>query len=109
MVYVDINAHSTVVFIPTGGWEYVAVGLAFRVRNTTDGTELDIPITSSNRAGFLVSLSLQLPEGFTLGEWEYELTGPNEYCATGILVAYDSEHSCSIEYESENNTIQYGG
>ena len=109
MVYIDISKTYPVVFIPAHGWDYAAVGLAFKVKNTTDGREEVLPISSSNRAGFLVSLTLQLPEDFYIGEWQYELTGTDGYVSTGLLMAYDPDHQADVQYNSENITIQYGG
>lgn len=109
MVYIDINNRTPVIFIPAHGWEYVAVGLALSVKNTTDGSVMDMPIASSNRAGFLVCLSLQLPEDFYAGEWQYQLTGVGGDIASGLLMAFDGKKAPAVEYHSANQTIQYGG
>ena len=109
MVYIDIKNSNPSVFIPANGWKYAAVGLALSVKNTTDGQVLEMPIVSSNAAGFLVCLNLQLPDGFHVGEWQYQLHGTGGHIATGLLVAYDGERTPAVQYNSENNVIQYGG
>lgn len=109
MVYVDIRNTDPVVFIPSHGWPFVTVGLGLTLKNTTDGREVEVPITGTVRAGFLVRLQLQLPEGFYCGEWQYRLTGVDGYEATGLLMAYDGEAEPAPEYHGENNVIQYGG
>lgn len=109
MVYIDIKDTTPVAFIPAHGWEYTAIGLEFKVKNTTDGREEVLPIISSNRAGFLVCIQVRLPEDFYIGEWQYRLSGTNGYIAQGLLMAYDGEHQDEVQYQSEFTTIQYGG
>ncbi len=109
MVYIDTTRPNPAAFIPVHGWKYEGVGLAFSVRNTTDGEVLEMPITGSNAAGFLVCLHLLLPEGFHAGEWQYQLTGTGGLIATGLLVAYDGAKAPAVQYNSENKVIQYGG
>ena len=109
MVYIDITNEHPSVFIPANDWKYEGVGLALSVKNTTDGQVLEMPIVSSNAAGFLVCIQLQLPDGFHAGEWQYKLTGTGGFIATGLLVAFDGERTPAVQYNSENNVIQYGG
>lgn len=109
MIYIDITNPVPTVFIPAHGWKYEGVGLALSLKNTTDGRELEMPITSSNAAGFLVCVTVQLPEDFYAGEWQYRLTGTGGYEATGLLKAYDGGRTPAVQYHSDNVTIQYGG
>ena len=109
MVYIDISNSAPMVFIPSHGWPFPTVGLVFTLKNTTDGSEVEVPITGCNRAGFLVRLLLRIPEGFYRGEWQYKLTGVDGYEATGLLMAYDGDAEPAPEYHGENNVIQYGG
>ena len=109
MVYIDSNNPVPTVFIPTHGWKYEGVGLAFTVKNTTDGQELEMPIVGSNVVGYLVCLNLRRPEGFHAGEWQYTLTGTAGYIANGLLIAQDGKREPAVQYNSENITIQYGG
>lgn len=109
MVYVDTNNPCPTVFIPTHGWHYAAVGLEMTLRNTTDGSEIAVPVTSSSAAGFLVGVTLQMPENFYGGEWQYRLTGTGGYVATGLLKAIDGNRTPAVQYNSEIITKQYGG
>ena len=109
MVYIDIKNERHCVFIPANGWKYEGVGLAFSVKNTTDGEVLEMPIMRSNAAGFLVFLRLQLPEGFHVGEWQYTLTGTGGFKSTGLMVATDGGQKPAVQYNSEHKVIQYGG
>ena len=109
MVYIDITSTDPVAYIPVHGWDYTATDLELTVKNTTDGGEMVLPILSSSLAGFLVQLPLQLPEGFYLGEWQYQLAGGDDRISTGLLMAYDGGHQGEVQYNAENITIQYGG
>ena len=109
MVYVDTKSNDPTIFVPLHGRDYVGVGLALLLKNTVDGTVLDMPIASSNQAGFLVCLHLSLPASLYTGEWRYTLSGVGGEIATGLLCAFDGGRAGSVQYHSENRTIQYGG
>ncbi len=112
MVYIDISSTAPVAYIPTNGWDFTATALELRLKNTTDGRAEVLPIVSASLVGFMVCLALQLPEDFYTGEWQYELVEDGEPAvniASGLLMAYDGEKAPAVEYNSANQTIQYGG
>jgi len=111
MVYININDTAPAVYLPLNGQPFSIGTAALSVRNTTDGRVLDMPIASASVRGFLVLLVLTLPAGFSAGEWEYRFTGNAGavVIASGLVAAHDGQREAPVQYESENNVIQYGG
>lgn len=107
MVYINTQDAAPVAYIPANGWPYSLVGLRLVLRNTTDGREVEPVLVSRSPRGFLLRLSLELPEGFGPGEWQYSLTSGEDTIATGLLVAYDGDKEGAVEYSSATNVIQY--
>lgn len=109
MVYINIADAIPVAYIPANGWAYGLGTLSLSVKNTTDGVELTLPHSLARSSGFLIRLELALPETFYAGEWQYTLTAGEDTIATGLLVGYHGNATAPVQYESENNVIQYGG
>lgn len=108
MVYINTQDAIPVVYIPLNGIPYTQKGQVLVARNTTDGRQVRISPRSASRWGFLVRLTLELPDGFGPGEWEYQFrVGRSITIATGLLVAYDGDKEGAVEYSSATNVIQY--
>lgn len=111
MLYINTKETAPVVYIPLNGYPY---GYPFMegcvvlvATNTTDKREVRISPKTASPWGFLVRLSLELPDGFGPGEWEYKFQADGITYATGLLVAYDGDKEGAVEYSSELNVIQY--
>lgn len=111
MVYVNLQDTAPAIYVPLNGWPFGFGTAVLSVKNTTDGRVLELPISQASPRGFLVLLQVVLAEGFGPGEWEYRLTanaGADIICY-GLMVAYDGTKKGPVQYERENNVIQYGG
>lgn len=110
MVYVNILSVAPVVYIPLNGWEGSASGLAISVKNTVDGNEVQLTTSSISTVGFMACVTLAGVNGLYTGEWEYSMVDAlGASVASGLLVAFNGNYEPAVQYESDNNVIQYGG
>ena len=109
MVYINTQDAAPVAYIPSNGWPYSLADLRLVLRNTTDGREVEPVLVARSPRGFLLRLSLELPEGFGPGEWQYSLTSGEDTIATGLLSAYDGNKEGAVQYDEDINAIQYDG
>lgn len=112
MLYINKNAQSAVLYIPTNGYDFSPESLVLDIYNTTDkGVEnLEIITPTPAADGFLIRLAVVVPIALYAGEWKYELKElEGGVIATGLLVVYDGARPSPAQYEDELNIIQYGG
>ncbi len=105
MVYLNNTTEAQVLFIPKDG--AMADGdLIFRAKSTIDlETEIDLFVIDLQTSDLYFNLSLTLPEGVPVGEYEYTLTAGDEVMSTGLLVIGENFHP--RQYEKDITYEQY--
>ena len=79
--------------------------LSFQARSTVDlDTPIDVPVSDLNTSGLYFRIALELPEGITEGEYEYELRSGDVILSTGLLYVGELPTERAQEYEK---TVEY--
>ena len=112
MLYLDIN-NPAPLLIPRNGYE-LTKDRSLAVRNTTDGTLLDLVLDAVQVVGDFFSVSLAaIPASLHAGEWEYCFALQNGSTAivgtsTGIIAVTGEPTKDVKQYNEETNYKQYG-
>lgn len=113
MIYIDKSKEAVQVYVPVNGNAGSFADARLVVKSTVDLVSLTLPVTSGQlipESGGALYLrgEVEVPEGLTLGEWEYELLATSEAieaAGRGLLVVVaDGEPVTVKEY---NPTIEY--
>lgn len=111
----NINTTDNVqrVFVPLPAPAPDVTAMRLLLINTTDRSTVSMTVTEWVVEGFMVRLTIQLPEsGFYPGEWEYILAataeGVERVTGTGLVDAREKESKAPVQYEKNVTYKQYG-
>ena len=104
MIYLNDAGEQTAWCVKTSRRE-CAEDATFKVRNTTDGTEITVPATIIDDGALFVGFTFEI-EDLVEGSYEYELRDSagvvSAGCAIVPIISTTLEHDTKIEYK------QYG-
>lgn len=107
MIYIDISQQAHEIYVPHNGWPGQATGLV-AVNTVEGGDGVEIPIVSQSRQGAFVILVVTVPTEIHEGEYEYRMTMGENKTATGLLRVQGEAAVEVVQYDEQNEVIQYG-
>lgn len=109
MIYLSNTTDAQVAYIPRDTELGAGATLSFTMRSTVDlDTVVTALVIDMGMHKVFYNVALELPEGVTPGEYQYELIGDGETLSTGLAVISDgglavTEYNKEIEYEQYQN------
>lgn len=107
MIYIDRNKNTQVVYIPDQGYEPVTDSVRLTAVSTADRTQVEFVVNECKRYSYLLRLIVGLPEGLTLGEWQYTLSDGSNPDLTGLMVV-TANSDAVMQYKRDITYKQYG-
>lgn len=117
MLHLNTTDTAQKVFVPAPYLEDGATAYALELTNTTDKSAVTLQATDVEEEGFLVSLTLAVPQGTLYpGEWSYSLRvtyGTGQGAVTkregwGLAMVSGQQQAPAV-YNAENEYKQYEG
>ena len=102
MIYLKNISDPQIVKIPRNG-EILTGGVVLVVRNTTDKNSVSLSVSNVTTSELYFTMSVVIPEGFTDGEYQYQLTEGENVLSCGLMIVGEletpSEYQKTITYE----------